>query len=340
MMRLILFVKAFTRANLRPEKVNVRGKTKQFQATRYKTSGQKPPAPQGAPGAKVPTTKAPMTKTPSTPLAGGGGSQMPRQMAKPMNNYPQGKGPRGGGPIPRDPSMFQHPVPAKLGPHGKKLRPTGSFARTEKLPGWELPEEAKSWKMQQIHTLGQIEEVYRKREPGKGRMVAIPSVEDLDLILKNTTFACISAGRNPDNPEDAKLTEQQVHDRFRTLKETAKEKGYVYTDAIGKYGTPEESIMVMLHDADEKEAIDIGEQFHQQSLFISETGNGRVVQSTADAVYKKGQTRMKGEGFSYVNDADDFYTEVQTGSGWSRFRHEVAEIVAKALRAILWRLRK
>jgi hypothetical protein len=341
MIVLSILRKAFDRSKLHPEKVQVKGKGKQFQGIRYKGS-PKPTTPKGPGIPATPSAKAPSAKAPATPLPGGGGSQQPRAMAKPMNNYPQGKGPKGGGDISRDPSMFQHKPGHKLGVHGKGLKPTGSFASKTKMPGAELPEEAASWTKQTIHTLEHIQSVYKKREPGQGKLVTIPSVEDLDLIVKNTTFACVSAGRNPDNPEDAKMTEQQIHERYRELKDSAKEKGYVFTDAIGKYGAPEESIMVMLHDADEKEVLDIGEQFHQQSVFISEKGNGKVLQTTPDAQYKKGQVRMAGQGFSYVNDADDFYTEVQTQSGgWARFRHEVSDVVAKAMRRLfVWVMMK
>lgn len=330
-MRLVMKAK-LDRSKLHAEKVQVKGKTKTSQATRWKKAPdtEKP---------KIPGMDAKGNAIAGPGAPGGAGSV---GGIKPMNNYPQGKGPKGGGPIPRDPAMFGNKPKPKLG--GRKVNPTGSFHEKTRLPEYQLPESAETWKRQPIHTLEEIKSVYKRREKGQGKNIHITSVEDLDLIIKNTKFACVSAGRNGDNPEEQKLTDQQISERFKELKETAEQMGYVYTDAIGKYGQPEETIMVMLHDADEKEVVDLGEKFHQQSVFFNDMGAGRVIQSTGDATHEKGSVRMKGDTFEYVPDADDFYTEVQCGNDWVKFRHDVQEVVetvTKAIRSILrWVRRK
>lgn len=344
-MKIRLVMKALDRTKLHPEKVQVKGKAKTSQGIRWKKQGEAPKQ-EKPPGAPTQDSKGNAIVGPGAPKAGGGdmGAMSPKSGPRPMNNYPQGKGPKGGGPIPRDSKMFGNKPAPKLGSHGKNLKPTGSFHEKTKLPEYQLPEEAKTWKMQSIHTLEEITSVFKKREKGQGKQMTIPSIEDLDLIIKNTTFACVSAGRNPDVEEDKNLTDQQISERFRKLKDAAKDYGYVFTDAIGKYGQPEETIMLMIHDADEKEIVDIGNQFNQQSVFISDKGAGRVIQSTPDATHEKGSVRMKGDTFDYVPDADDFYTEVQCGGQWVKFRHDVQDVVEnvqKALRSILrWVRRK
>jgi hypothetical protein len=309
-----LFIKAqLNRSGLHQEKVNVKGKKKQYQGTRWKRGVEQ--------HAKEHPRASEQTSLVPQPKAG--------TVNKPKSQQ-KGQGPRGGGPIPQDPSLFGNNKPEhKLGKQGEGLKPTGSFHQKGSSKQWELPEEAASWKQQTIHTLSQITDVYGRRKEGEGKQIAIASPEDLEVILKNTKFACISAGRNPDDPEDQKLTEQQIGERYKELKKRAGEMGFMYTDSIGKYGGEEETIMVMVHDADVEDALSLGKEFKQQSVMVADHGNGKVVRTTGAGKNVLGE----GKGYEYVQDADDFYTSVQTGSAWMKFRFNI-EFMEKALRFV------
>ena len=138
-----LFVKAqLNRSALHQEKVNVKGKTKQYQGTRWKRGVEQKA--KEHPRASEQTSLVPQPKANIVP--------------KPKSQM-KGKGPRGGGPIPQDPSMFgQNPPAPKLGKLGEGVKPTGSFHEEARSKPYKLPEEAKSWKAQTIHTLEQITE--------------------------------------------------------------------------------------------------------------------------------------------------------------------------------------
>jgi hypothetical protein len=318
-----MFIKAaLNRSGLRAEKVNVKGKSKQYQGTRWKRGVEQKE--KKHPRASEQTSAVPQAKAPIV--------NKPKSQQK-------GQGPRGGGPVPQDPSMFGGNPPApKLGSQGKNVKPLGSFHEKAYAQKMDLPEEAKSWKMQTIHTLESIKSVYGRRKAGEGKQISISSPEDLEVILKNTKFACISAGKNPDSKEDQALTEQQIGERYKELKKRAVELGFVHTDAIGKYGAPEEIIQLMVHDADVKDALALGAEFHQQSIFVSDHGDGQVLRATGG---KSGEVLGEGKGYSYVasdDDKEDFYTSVQTGGTWTRLRFAV-NFLEKAVRLIFRRVR-
>lgn len=80
----------------------------------------------------------------------------------------------------------------------------------------------------------------RRRDKGQGREVKL-STEELKLVLSTGKYALISAGRNPEDPEDVKLTDKQIVARHRQLKDDLKDSGYAYTGVVGHYGEEEQS---------------------------------------------------------------------------------------------------
>lgn len=169
---------------------------------------------------------------------------------------------------------------------------------------------------------------FRRRAPGDGKEKTIQKKEHLDLLLRESTYCMMSAGRNPKDPEDMKLSDAQIKQRYDNLLSDLKERGYVFSRCKGKYENPEKSIMVMAHDADRDDMMELGEKYKQDSIVFSEEGKGELIYTTGE---KKGKAEMAGEGFEYVPDADDFYTEMPLADGSVVKFTVLLEEVAKAL---------
>lgn len=157
-----------------------------------------------------------------------------------------------------------------------------------------------------------VKETFQRQSPGKGHEEKIPSPQALEYILKNTTFCMVSAGRNPNDPEDVKLTEEQVTARHNKLLSDLKSKGYVYTLCEGKYDLPEESIMIMAHDADRDDLMDIGSKYKQDSILFCDHGKNALIYTSGS---NKGKPTMEGAGHEYVPEADNYYTKVPLKTG-------------------------
>jgi len=169
---------------------------------------------------------------------------------------------------------------------------------------------------------------FRRRGPGEGIEKTIQHKDHLDLLLRESTFCMVSAGRNPNDPEDMKLTDTQIRDRDKKLKADLKELGYVYTSCRGKYGAKEESIMVMAHDATHDEMMQLGAKYHQDSVLFVDHGHSALTYTTGE---KKGSSEMEGSGHDYVPDAEDFYTVIPLSDGGNiKFAMSLEEVL-KAL---------
>jgi len=158
------------------------------------------------------------------------------------------------------------------------------------------------------HSLPALKAMFKRREPGKGGPKKISSVKDLKLILENTTYCFLSAGVNPNIPEDRALSKEAVAKRHLRLKQELIKRGFIYTPAIGKYqGLPENSIIVMTHDANKREMIEIGNMFNQDSVLFSNKGNNELIYTTGK---HKGEVDARGSGYEFIPKAKDFYTQI------------------------------
>lgn len=174
---------------------------------------------------------------------------------------------------------------------------------------------------------------YRRRAPGKGREATIQKQTHLDTLLRRSTFCMMSAGRNPEDPKDMKLTDKQIADRYTDLLSDLKAEGYVYTRCRGKYVNPEESVMVMCHDAEKSDMMKLGKKYKQDSIVFSNKGRGSLIYTTGE---KAGKEEMAGEGYEVVPKATDFYTKMPLANGDTvKFTINLEELV-KALRNILY----
>jgi hypothetical protein len=186
------------------------------------------------------------------------------------------------------------------------------------------------------HSLQTLKLIYKRRGRGQGSAKLITSKADLDLILVQTTFCMISAGRNPKSLSDEKLSDRDIEARDRQLRGDLVEAGYIFTPAKGKYGAPEESIFVMCHDANQKQLASIGTKYHQDSILFVRNGHSEMVETTGK---DRGSVMMSGDGHEYVPDADDFYTEVDIAGKPVKFVMNLADVV-KALRRFIIQLWK
>jgi HK97 family phage portal protein len=144
-----------------------------------------------------------------------------------------------------------------------------------------------------------------RREKGKGEPVKL-SREQLNEVLDNGTFALVSAGKNPKIEADMALTNEQISERYKNLESSLKESGYAYTAVQGHYSGKEDSFLIQIHEAEREEIIQLGEKYNQDSIIFTQAQKNEMVYTTgAD----KGKS-VKGTGYSWEDNADDFYTEV------------------------------
>ena len=178
-----------------------------------------------------------------------------------------------------------------------------------------------------------VKAIYARRPRGKGEPMAIASDADFDIIMTKTRFCMMSAGRNPNHEGDKQLSDEEIAGRTKRLRGELVKRGFVFTPCKGKYGVEEESFMVMIHDSDEKEAMEIGKTFNQESITYTENGRNKLVFTTGD---KEGVTDMEGDGYKFAPDADDYYTDIVIGGKVKRFALLV-DTIKKAL-AYLYRI--
>ena len=172
---------------------------------------------------------------------------------------------------------------------------------------------------------------YRRRSPGKGKEVTIQKQTHLDSLLRYSTFCMMSAGRNPEDPEDMQLNDKQIANRYSELLSDLKSEGYVFTRCRGKYVNPEESVMVMCHDAEKSDMMTLGKKYKQDSIVFSDKGRGSLIYTTGE---KAGKEEMAGDGYEVVPDARDFYTKMPLANGTTvKFTINLEEL-AKAIRNI------
>lgn len=177
------------------------------------------------------------------------------------------------------------------------------------------------------HDIQQIRQMFKRRDPGEGKEVRIASKHDLDLILTQTTFSMVSAGASPDE----KLTPAQAKARHTKLLADLKKSGYAYTQGLGQYGAPEESIFVMTHDASKREMIALGGKYNQESILFVENGKSQLIGTTSDI----GKVMMAGKGHAYVPDADDYYTEFEIAGEKIKFTMNLREIAKSLVRLVV-----
>lgn len=145
---------------------------------------------------------------------------------------------------------------------------------------------------------------YSRREAGHGIETEIDDERELEVIISQTKFALISAGPNSDEHD---LDDSFFRERHNKLRDELKRRGYVFTQVLGMYEGYEDSFLVMTHDADRAEMIELGGMMNQNQVIYVDHGQNEMITTRGD---RKGAA-VAGQGFSWVEpEAEDFYTSV------------------------------
>ncbi len=183
-----------------------------------------------------------------------------------------------------------------------------------------------------------IKKEYSKKSKGQGISKPIENKDELDTILNYTKYGLISSGRNPNIPEEKKLTDQQLKERFEKLKNKLIESGYVYTEQIGKYGEEEPSLIVMLHDSNKEDLIKLGKEFNQDSIIYTEYKKSEMIGTSN---YNMNKILMEGNSYDYYGDErNDYYSEINIGNKKIKYGLNLKEIIEKALKSLYQIVRK
>lgn len=202
------------------------------------------------------------------------------------------------------------------------------------------------------------EEAQARREQRGGEVKL--TKKQLLHALKHGTYSVISAGRNPNHPDEAKLPEDHPSFdlRHQRLRRQLQFRGFKFTEVEGHYGGKEKSFIVF-HDDDAKAARGakrekslmvhhkspsefssirkLGAQYNQDSVIHSHRGQHEMHYTSGENAGKF----HKGEGHKVIPHADDFYTHAPTKRGATKFalnfewdaKHPKSAAMLKAMRA-------
>lgn len=187
----------------------------------------------------------------------------------------------------------------------------------KKAYGGELPPELKK----------KIE----RREKGKGEEIKLTKEEVFDILQKGEV-GFVSAGVNPADEADKKLTPEQVKERDKKLRADLVQDGFTFMPVTGKYGELEESYMVMVNEISEPELEKLGVKYNQSVIYSAKGKNNMIFTTGAN----KGKKHV-GNGFQDMKGADDFYTEITTPKEKLKIQlsFDFDKLVEKALKNLM-----
>lgn len=177
-----------------------------------------------------------------------------------------------------------------------------------------------------------LREKCRREAPGHGHEIQLTKTETKTLLQKGVV-GFVSAGRNPNDPQDAELPENVIQKRTEELRSDLVARGFKFERVKGKYGEEEESFMVMVPAVARKEIVEIGKKFNQDSVIWADHNNNELIFTTGQNQGK----RHIGNGFQALKaEAADFYTEIKTPKGALKFSLNFD--FSKLVKALLWLL--
>ncbi len=155
----------------------------------------------------------------------------------------------------------------------------------------------------------------RRSEPGKGGEVTLTKAE-VSILLKRGVIGLISAGKNPNDEQDSKLSDKEIDARTDKLKGDLVGMGLKFQPGLGKYGEEEDTFMIFTPDIRKEELVSLGEKYHQDSVIFSDGNKNQMIFTTGK---NKGK-HHPGNGFEKISaKAEDFFTEIDTARGKMRF---------------------
>lgn len=173
-------------------------------------------------------------------------------------------------------------------------------------------------------------------KPGEGGEIRL-SKQEVGILLKKGVYGLISAGKNPNlEPE---MSQADQYRRDLKLKADLVKMGLKFVRVKGNYDGEEDSFMVLTPNITRGELEHLGQKYNQDSVIYSEHGQHQMVFTTGE---HKGE-HLKGGGFEYKPEADNYYTELQTPRGkvkfslnfnWEEYYKAMRELFAKAARQL------
>jgi phage portal protein BeeE/ppGpp synthetase/RelA/SpoT-type nucleotidyltranferase len=145
---------------------------------------------------------------------------------------------------------------------------------------------------------------------GEGAAVDLDR-DQITEVLDKGTYALVSAGKNIKDAEDNALSDEQIKQRYDQLEADLKAAGYKYTRVAGHYGAKEDTFLVQVHEANRSEMIKLGVKYKQDSIIYTSRKKNEMIYTTGEHQGKK----QVGEGYTWQDDADDFYTVVTHPGG-------------------------
>lgn len=138
-----------------------------------------------------------------------------------------------------------------------------------------------------------------------------PSADELNDWLTTGPVGAISAGRNPNNEEDANLSDEEIAEREESLKNDLDTLGFQYVPIKGKYGSEGNSFLVKVPREKKSALLALGKKYNQDSVLHSQDGENALIYTTGPHQGKEN----RGAGFEYKPEADDYYSEYVDPNG-------------------------
>lgn len=219
----------------------------------------------------------------------------------------------------------------------RRRRPDGSYEYRDKPP-----------EQKKAPVKPEAEKKVPKRKEYKHHIVL--KKDELAHTLSHGYFSIVSAGRNPNDPEESKMKpdDEFFHKRHVQLRDDLESKGLKYTEVVGHYGGKETSYLVfhdpeeltaktaksvLVHHKDEKESDrnrkiieELGKKFKQDSVLHGSGGKNLLTFTTG----KNAGKACGGKGWKETPEAKDYYTDIKLeGKNHTKFNLDLTECFEK-----------
>jgi hypothetical protein len=187
-----------------------------------------------------------------------------------------------------------------------------------------------------LEVMNTINQKFARQPKGQGKSVPLKK-DELNAVLNAGKYGLISAGPNTKETDagakDKSKDEQYFRDRHDQLRSSLNEMGYQYTEVVGKYGEIEDSFLIMTHETDKADLMNLGMKYNQDSVIYGEGGKQEMIYTSKSyyEIGEKGDPNYQripakvgdahvGAGFDTIDlEANNYYTEVPTPEGKVRF---------------------
>jgi len=159
----------------------------------------------------------------------------------------------------------------------------------------------------------ELQDKTKRREKGGGHEVHL-NPDELGTLLSHGQYGFISAGKNPKLEKD--MSPEEESKRYEELRKDLIERGYTFTKVVGHYEGEEDSFLIMSHEADREDILELGSKYNQDSIIYGEKGSQEVHFTAGE---NKGKVGL-GKGWGEMPEADDYYSSLLTKEGEFKFQ--------------------